>query len=392
MPGAGLNDHADFRLVCERCLRPASVCVCSHVQTIDTRTSVLILQHPRERKVGVNTARLAHLSLPNSVLRIGLDFSHDQLVQATLADPQRQAALLFPGKDAIDVAAHPPDRPVHLIVLDGTWSQASKLLRANPVLARLPRYVLSPDQPSRYRIRTQPADYCVSTIEALASVLAVLERQPSIAAALLAPFDAMVQRQLEYARESGFSSRHARLRPSSDLRPWQWFVWRKERIVLVAGETNEWPRDARQGLPEIIHWAAVRPATGDTFEAVVRPRGRLAPSCPVQIELPVQRIEGGLSWEEFQSRWSAFVSGDQLVCLWGKHAGDVAVREGLSLERRIDLRSFSIKHVGRRLGEPEAYARELGAEPVAPRGQGRAWRRLAVVEAIAGALMKRLER
>ena len=50
------------RSLCAACRRPDVVCVCAHVHAMPTRTRVLLLQHPKERKVGVGTARIAHLS------------------------------------------------------------------------------------------------------------------------------------------------------------------------------------------------------------------------------------------------------------------------------------------------------------------------------------------
>ena len=65
------------RACCARCGRPQVVCVCSHVTPLSTRTRVVLLQHPREHRVGIGTARLAHLSLPASSLHVGLDFDGD---------------------------------------------------------------------------------------------------------------------------------------------------------------------------------------------------------------------------------------------------------------------------------------------------------------------------
>jgi DTW domain-containing protein YfiP len=108
------------RPICDRCRRPDVVCYCRHIHRLPTRTRVLLLQHPRERRVGVGTARMAHLSLPNSVLRVGVDFSADAVVAAALAAPE-PPCVLYPRPGALDVADLPPDRPVTLIVLDGTW-------------------------------------------------------------------------------------------------------------------------------------------------------------------------------------------------------------------------------------------------------------------------------
>ncbi|HEX4403580.1 MAG TPA: tRNA-uridine aminocarboxypropyltransferase, partial [Polyangia bacterium] len=156
------------RAMCAGCQRPPAVCVCAHVTPMKTRTRVMILQHPRERHVPINTARLARLSLPDSILRRAVDFEADPVVTDALTgrDGGPPPYLLFPGPDAVDLARERPAGPVTLVVLDGTWWQAKKLLRRNPRLATLPRISLAPAQPSRYRIRREPHDHCVSTIEA----------------------------------------------------------------------------------------------------------------------------------------------------------------------------------------------------------------------------------
>ena len=49
------------RDVCDRCRRPVCGCYCAHVRSIDTRTKLVILQHPRERDVPIGTAHMATL-------------------------------------------------------------------------------------------------------------------------------------------------------------------------------------------------------------------------------------------------------------------------------------------------------------------------------------------
>src|SRR5579859_5407292 len=128
------------RLVCGRCRRPAVVCWCDHLPHLPTRTQIVILQHPREREVGIGTARMAHLALPGSILRVGIDFSRGL--------PLEGAALLFPG--GADVRELPA--PKTLIVVDGTWPQARSLVKKNPCLQALPRIGFRPRRPSQYRI------------------------------------------------------------------------------------------------------------------------------------------------------------------------------------------------------------------------------------------------
>ena len=59
------------RIHCERCLRPQSHCLCALIPRLDSRTRVLLLQHPSEVNHALNTARLAALGLRNAELRVG---------------------------------------------------------------------------------------------------------------------------------------------------------------------------------------------------------------------------------------------------------------------------------------------------------------------------------
>ena len=282
------------RATCATCLRPVPVCICAHVRPFRTRTRVLILQHPRERHVPINTARLARLSLPEAVFRQGIDFAADPVVSDILAgrDGGPPPYLLFPGPKAVDLARERPSGPITLIVLDGTWWQARKLLRSNPALAALPQLRLAPAAPSRYRIRREPHAHCVATIEAIALALRALEGESSDAAggdgaevearfaALLAPFEAMVEHQLAFASRVG-AARHLRAavaRGPRSARPSQVPALvalraAAPRLVCVHGEANAWPlRVPDHPPPEIVHWLAWRAVTGETFEAIVAPR------------------------------------------------------------------------------------------------------------------------
>jgi DTW domain-containing protein YfiP len=49
------------RIQCPRCLRPQSHCLCPLIPSLDSRTRVLLLQHPSEVNHALNTARLAAL-------------------------------------------------------------------------------------------------------------------------------------------------------------------------------------------------------------------------------------------------------------------------------------------------------------------------------------------
>src|SRR3954466_377807 len=59
---------------CPDCLKVKTLCVCASVRKLPTRTQMLILQHPQEPDHELGSARITHLSLPNSTLKIGLSW------------------------------------------------------------------------------------------------------------------------------------------------------------------------------------------------------------------------------------------------------------------------------------------------------------------------------
>jgi DTW domain-containing protein YfiP len=378
---------------------------------VRTKTRVLILQHPRERHVPINTVRLARLSLPDATLRRGVELDADPVVADVLAGRGGwpPAYVLYPGPDAIDLAVAPPQGPITLIALDGTWWQASKLLKRNPGIAALPKVRLAPAAPSRYRIRREPHDHCVATIEALAMALRALEGGPGDAEAedrfakLLAPFDAMVEHQLRFA--SGVrDARHLRAalargpRPPRPPRAPQLEALRAAagRIVCVHGEASAWPvRIADRPAPEIVQWIASRPATGERFEAIIRPRARLAPSAPLQLRLDEAQLAGGESWESFRARWEAFVREDDVLVAWGHFPVSTLAREQILVpEARIDARAAANALLGARHGTPEECARRLEEKSAAietpPWAPGRGGVRMAALERVVAALVARL--
>ena len=86
------------------------------------------------------------------------------------------------------------ERPLLLVVPDGTWRKARKLLHLNSALAALPRVCLPPGLNSRYRLRKAPAAGALATIEAIAAALELQEGRSF--AALLRPFEALIEGQI----------------------------------------------------------------------------------------------------------------------------------------------------------------------------------------------------
>jgi len=195
------------RPTCLRCLRPEPFCVCSELVPAPSRTRVVILQHPREARLAICSAWLTRIALENAEIRRGVRFDDDPGVAAAAATPG--AAVLFPGEGAAPAASRAADPPPVLLVVDGTWHQAGKILEASALLRGLPRLAVDAGRPSGYReLRREPGREHLSTLEAVALALGDLEGDPARFAPMVEAFRRLVDLQLACARGDRRSPRH----------------------------------------------------------------------------------------------------------------------------------------------------------------------------------------
>jgi DTW domain-containing protein len=356
---------------------------------IDTATRVVFLQHPREARVAIGTARIAHLGLTRSELHEGIEFAGHPRIGGLVASPG--TALLFPGEGAVSPEAleRPPET---LLVIDGTWPQARKMMSLNPALRALPRIGFMPRKPGNYRIRREPAAHCVATVEAVVEVLAAFERDESRFAPLLLAFNSMVEAQISAtAARTGPPRRRLKARE-----PW----WRSAAIsdlealwpqlVAIAGEANTHGRDSGvAGRPELVQLAATRLATGETFNAFLAPRRPLAPNTARHLDVPADSLREGRTVGSVLAEWNRFVGPDDRLIGWGGHAFGLLAEEGWTPEAApIDMRLIAAHRLKRRPGAADAVVQAIGGtlddSPPAP---GRAGRTLNAITALARALL-----
>ena len=169
--------------MCYRCFWPKSLCWCDSIQSIDTKTRFVFLMHPKEfKEEKANTGRLTHLCLKNSEIHMGIGFDDDEAVQALIREPNNYPVLLYPGTQARNLShgdlqsTELAGRRLVVFLLDATWSGARKMLRLSPSLQRLPRVMFTPTAVSRYVIKQQPQEGCLSTLEATHELLLSLEK------------------------------------------------------------------------------------------------------------------------------------------------------------------------------------------------------------------------
>lgn len=198
------------REMCYRCFWPLAHCWCGKIQPMETRTRFVFLMHPKEFKYEkAGTGRLTHLALAGSEIHMGVGFDDHAAVQALISDPANYPVLLYPGPEARNLSTGgftEPDlggRHLTVFLLDATWACAKKMLKLSPSLQRLPRLMFTPTAKSRFVIKQQPDELCLSTLEATHEFLLALEasgldRYP-LPDQLLNIFDAMQKFQIACA-------------------------------------------------------------------------------------------------------------------------------------------------------------------------------------------------
>jgi DTW domain-containing protein YfiP len=377
------------RALCHTCGKPASMCVCDDVQEVANRTHVIVVQHPRERNHPIGTARFARLGLRASEVKVWGPHYAGASSEALQASIPPDTWLLFPSEQAQDaralrVAEGGP--PKHLLVLDGTWSQAKGLYLANPWMANLPHVRIAPSSPSAYRIRKEPADHCLSTIESIVATLRELEPATQGLERLLEAFHRMIDRQIAMIEQHGHARRRIRRPMPKDPIP---EALRHEDVVVVYGElVGRGERRARSH--DLVHWVAERLSTGETFERVVRSEIPIGEFKRCHLGLEAEDLETGVSMEELQAAWESFLRPRDVVAAWNQRTFTVmptnVKARTLTAPTQVLLKAIYYNMGNPRIAGVQDAPKALGVEPSPPRHRGRAGMRLAATLAVARAM------
>ncbi|HIJ38448.1 MAG TPA: DTW domain-containing protein [Rhodospirillaceae bacterium] len=193
---------------CALCRKPPPLCICAETTPIDNHVALLILQHPQEQDKTLGTARLLAHHCRKATLNVGLSWPSLAKALGRPADPDRWAILYLgsakapPSQEVVvlDSKGSPSGNQSlagieGIVLLDGTWSQAKALWWRNPWVLKCRRIILGPRQASRYgRVRAEPRQDSLSTIEAAGLLLSRLESRPEIEEQLTASFQLMLDR------------------------------------------------------------------------------------------------------------------------------------------------------------------------------------------------------
>ena len=190
---------------CPNCRVNNFFCVCEFIKPFTIETNVSLVVHVRELKLTSNTAQFAEKMLPdnaNVVIRGRVNDTFDS--EPVLNRPGR-ALFLYPHEDAIELNETFKEKfpgPYHLIIPDGNWQQARKVRQREERFSNLPAVKLPAGITAEYNLRKALHPEWVSTYEAMAHALGILEDQ-EIKENLLDFFRIWVKRT-EQARSGDF--------------------------------------------------------------------------------------------------------------------------------------------------------------------------------------------
>ncbi|KAI3750279.1 hypothetical protein L2E82_20913 [Cichorium intybus] len=221
------------RRICNVCERPATVCLCDSIpaEPVSTSTQIVILQHPHEQRHRLATVPVLNKCLRSCQTLIGRRLRRgdsallDSLHDATAEENPNQschAAFLFPGTDptpSMEINqwkssfGDDDSNKFVLIAFDGTWKHAKEMVCASfPFLSKFATqvcltYDVNVDGGTIYSseliLRKEPFGGCMSTMEAIARCLQVLEPNGvEIESKLISVLRTMVSFQASFLKPS----------------------------------------------------------------------------------------------------------------------------------------------------------------------------------------------
>ncbi|MDP7319672.1 MAG: tRNA-uridine aminocarboxypropyltransferase [Bacteriovoracaceae bacterium] len=184
---------------CPRCMVHQLNCFCEKISTVPTKTKLSLIIFKKEIFLPSNTAHLSLKSLSNSQ---AFERGHrDKSLGPNFIDSDNYHPLfLYPDESAIELDSNfiaQLKKPVNLIVPDGTWRQAKKIKRREPLLENVQSVKITPSQKSIYPLRRQKFEYGLCTHEAISYAFEILESQ-GISQMLLHNLEIFIEAHLKH--------------------------------------------------------------------------------------------------------------------------------------------------------------------------------------------------
>lgn len=172
---------------CPECRIPVTGCMCALRPAVSTRAGMCLLMQDIEPLKPTNTGWLVGDVVTDTAAFTWTRTHPDPRLLALLSDPQWQPYVVFPAGDIaperfVQTVVTSPNRRPLFVLLDATWSDASRMFRKSPYLDAFPVIAFPAGvRPSRYRLRRthNDAQLCTAEVAALCLRLAGEEKAAS---------------------------------------------------------------------------------------------------------------------------------------------------------------------------------------------------------------------
>lgn len=163
---------------CPVCRVNQNFCVCKMINPVSINSKISLVVHVRELKLTSNTAQFIEKMIPDQSKIYIRGRVFDNFDPSELLKTEGRPLFLYPHEDALElnedfVAKYPG--PYHLIIPDGNWHQARRVRRREEGFQNIPAVKLPAGIFGEYMLRRAPQPEWVSTYEAVAHALGVLE-------------------------------------------------------------------------------------------------------------------------------------------------------------------------------------------------------------------------
>ncbi len=158
----------NFSTRCPACRLPDRWCVCAAGETTACGLGIDVLMHHREVYRPSSTGNLIPRILPAA--RLPLWRRERRLAAGEIRTPGRELWILHPQGTPLAAEALPAPETVQVVLLDGSWREASAMVRETVGWGRLVNLPMTGE--SRFRLRAQGEAGRFSTVEALLALLA----------------------------------------------------------------------------------------------------------------------------------------------------------------------------------------------------------------------------
>mgnify|MGYP003625158029 FL=1 len=143
-------------------------CICAGHESIELPLQVDVLMHKREQLRPTSTGKLINRIVPSSRNHLFEAESPPTREDVVLPDPELW--IFHPNGTELPADVSPAN--IQVVLLDGTWREASRMSQTVASWGRLVRLPMT--APSRYWLRKKQGEESYSTIEALLFLLSAL--------------------------------------------------------------------------------------------------------------------------------------------------------------------------------------------------------------------------